>query len=454
MKKKSTGFLGLPLILLMGIGFLFSSQNKTPEKGLVSPKELWQCFQKNLPPFKYSVRKDEIIPSFTDPDQKLRRVEVIFISQIVDDAKMGHAGVIFMPLEIPKDRRGKVVITAHAFDDDTFELNYAEPIAARTGYPVMSLLLPGDYDGEDGEIKWLRMFRQRARDTQDPIHHDFFRSAVPYLQAVDVFADLLKMKDIQAIIGGHSKRAYYAYTAAGMDPDRIAGVIFMGCERLYSKDEKSPDPSELAHFSDTEAYPPSLIPFQTQKFVKCPILYLGATNEGGYTMFNINKIQEKMEGKWVIKYIPNYGHASGNEKQFMDWRMWVAHIFDGRPLTRIHDLRFEETEDGTRFEVRIDSPNKIIQVKAWYVYNDDIPYWRDLMWYPVTMKCRQGNLYEGYVGGALPDAWLVEVKDTALGFPGYVSSLPKNLTGKPAEERNGSRPRNWELKKKNEGGVN
>jgi hypothetical protein len=59
-------------------------------------------------------------------------------------------------------------------------------------------------------------------------------------------------------------------------------------------------------------------------------------------------------------------------------------------------------------------------------------------------------VYEGYVKGKLPDAWLVEVKDTARGFPGYVSSLPQDITGKATETRRsrGSRSRHWEPKKK------
>ena len=82
------------------------------------------------------------------------------------------------------------------------------------------------------------------------------------------------------------------------------------------------------------------------------------------------------------------------------------------------------------------------------MYCDDVPYWRDLMWYPAVMRPKQGNVYEGRVGGNPPHAWFVEVKDIANGFAGYVSSLPQDITGRPAEERNARRPRNWELKAK------
>lgn len=188
------------------------------------------------------------------------------------------------------------------------------------------------------------------------------RSAVPYVQAIDVFQDILKEENIRAIIGGHSKRAFYTYNAAAIDPERVASVIYMGCEALYT---------------DIDKYPPSVNPVYIQDFVKCPILYIGGTDEGGY----------------------------------------------------------EETAEGTIFRAHIDTPNKIIQAKLWYVYCDDVPYWRDLVWYPVLMQNKVGTLFEGHVEGILPDAWLVEVKDIAKGTAGYISSLPQDITHKETRVR-------------------
>ncbi|MBN2022456.1 MAG: hypothetical protein JW809_06640, partial [Pirellulales bacterium] len=83
--------------------------------------------------------------------------------------------------------------------------------------------------------------------------------------------------------------------------------------------------------------------------------------------------------------------------------------------------------------------------KVWYVYNDDEPYWRDLVWYPEFMVPQEDGSWAGLVTGKLPDAWLVEVKDVAGGFAGYVTSLPTDITGKKVLRRKsrGSRSRNW-----------
>ncbi|MBN1589173.1 MAG: tetratricopeptide repeat protein [Pirellulales bacterium] len=429
------------------------TRDSSAESPLPSPKQLWERCRQSLPPFTYDVVSDEVVTSDTDPRLKLRRMKIRFISQEINGMKMGHDAVIFLPAEpgmnSSPERRGKVVVVARNYSDDTLVGNCAEPIAARTGYPTMCIVVPGDQDGNDGEMPWLTGLRKLAHDTQDPVNHDLFRCAIPYLRALDVFSDVLKQKNVRAVIGGHSKRAYYAYTAAAIDPERIAGVVYMGCERLFSEDEKYPDFSVSPPFAPGEKYPRSLVLFTTQKYVKCPVLYLGATNEAGFSMFNINELAARMTKPWTIEYIPNYRHASRSEKQFIDWQMWVAHIFDGRPLATVGDLRVERTGNGTRLGASVKSPNKILQVKAWYVYCDDVPYWRDLMWYPALMRKKHGNQYEAWVGGNPPDAWFVEVKDIGHGFPGFVSSLPQNLTGKPAAERNARRPRNWERRHKN-----
>jgi len=437
--KKS---LSLLIISALVLGLFIAGAGLFPaaltSQELPTPQEMWRDIKKTLPPLFFNMEKDETVTSLTDPARKLRRLEVSFLSQVYEGVEMVHKAVIYLPADPPINKRpgfhGRVVIVATRSFDDSMELNYAEPIAARTGYPTMCLDLPTDYPGEEGESPWLRRFRARAAETGDPGYHDFIRLAIPYLQGLDILADILKETNIRAVIGGHSKRAYYAYTAAAMDPARIASVIFMGCERLYYREE----------------FPKAINPFHTQSYVRCPVFYIGATNEGGYEMFNINEIQERMTDTWAIEYIPNYRHASNSERQFLNWPMWVAHIFNSRPITTISDMSFKETETGTRFRARIDSPNTLILVKAWFVYCDDVPFWRDLVWYPADMKTKGENIYECHVNGTSPDAWFIEVKDTAMGFQGYISSLPMDITGKPTKERTHTGPagRHWTPKKK------
>lgn len=432
----------IPILVLFTfcwIGAGVFSQESGQENTFPSPKELWDRCQETLPPFSYKVLKDEVVPSTTDPRQNLRRMEVRFTSQVVGqwERRMGHTAVIHMPADpqvyMAPERRGKVVVVANSYNDRMMVHDYGEPIAARTGYPTMVLPIPGEYDGHNGESCWVNLFSVMLTNTQDPMNHQYFRFAIPYISAMDVFEGILGEKKIRAVIGGHSKRAPSAFNAAAIDPERVAGVIYMGMESTFRSYEGKPWEGNS--------------PVHTQKYVKCPVLYLGATNEDGYEMFNINRIQSKMKESWTIEHIPNFHHATYSEIQILDWQMWVSHIFDGRSLTQIIELNHEENEEGTVFQARIESPNKIITVKAWYVYCDDVPYWRDLMWYPSFMR-QNGEIYETFVSGKLPDAWLVEVKDTANGFVGYVSSLPQDITGKPTKMRysRGWRSRLWEPK--------
>lgn len=425
---------------------------------LPTPADLWKKCRENLIPLEFKIEKDEIVLSDSIPGMKLRRVDLKFYSQEIEGRKWGHPCVVFMPTDSEAykspDKRGKVVIVGQRSWDGTgpwrnpFLGNYGEPIASFIGYPTMIFPVPGEYDDMGGQEISIGFLSDYRRKTQNPIDHPYFRLAVPYLRALDVMAGVLEIdkKDIQAVIGGHSKRATSAYVAAAVDPERISGVVFMGNESTWGSTRELP----------WKAVSPAYL----QQWVKTKVLYLGATNEDGYRMYNINRIQKMMGGSWAIEYIPNYRHASMSEKHFLDWRIWVSHVFDERPLTKIIDLSYKEVEEGFRwggreveagtlFRARIDYTNKIIQVKVWYVYCDDEPFWRDLIWHPEFMVENEEGCYEGYVKGKLPDAWLVEVKDTALEYPGYLTSLPQDITGKPTEtwKSRGSRSRLWGPKK-------
>ncbi len=449
-------------LLLIGSGTAGRVPGRAQEAASApTPRQIWDRFRTSLPPLDYKIEKDEVGASDTDPRINLRRIEVKFFSQVIDGKAWGHPCVVFLPADRKvydaPGRRGKIVIIGQRSWDNlatgpwrsSYLGNYGEPIAALTGYPTMVCPVPGEYDGTGGQEISIGFLEERRKLSRDPADHSYFRLAVPYLRALDVMAGILKIdpERIRAVIGGHSKRATSAYTAAAVDPERIVGVVYMGNESTW----------------ESLAEPPwrSVSPPISRASVKAEVLYIGGTNEDGYRMFNIGRIQEKMGGAWRVEMVPNYRHSSMSETHFLDWRMWVSHVFDGRPLTAITDLSFREVEDGfvwggrsveagTVFRVRIASPNKVIQVKVWYVYNDDPPYWRDLVWYPEFMIDTGGGIYEGYVSGKLPDAWLVEVKDTALGAAGYLSSVPQDITGLPAATRTsrGSRSRLWEPKRK------
>ncbi|MBN2021940.1 MAG: hypothetical protein JW809_04035, partial [Pirellulales bacterium] len=358
------------------------------EKPVETAPRLWQRLEPTLPPLEWKIEKDEVVPSDTDPRRKLRRVEVKFHSQELDGRKLGHPCVVFMPAD-PKDynapsRRGKVVIVGQRGWDglatgpwrNSFLGNYGEPIASRTGYPTMICPVPGEYDEAPGQEASMGGFHNRfGKDSQDMIDHPHVRVAVIYLRAMDVMAGVLGIEpeEIRSVIGGHSKRATPAHTAASMDP-RVRGVVYMGNESYWTD----------AHLAGPHraAFPP-----YAQRWTDAKVLYIGGTNEDGYSIYDINRIVERMDPPWTVEIIPNYRHASQSEKHPLDWMMWIAHVFEGRPITTIGDMSHEPVGadfvwggrkygPGTLFRAKIDSPNKIIQMKVWYVYNDDEPYWR------------------------------------------------------------------------------
>jgi hypothetical protein len=399
------------------------------------PREIWPSVRQDMVPASFSVLSDEIVVSDTDPSLRLRKIEAHFWSQELAGKKWGHPCVIFLPEDSRRnaapERRGKVVIIGSP-PRGYFPVHvakYGEPIAARLGYPTMVLSNPGEYpDGRDieSDIRSLNVLREQ---TGKSYYNMNCQLAVVYIQAMNVLQQLLELDELQAVIGGHSKRGRSATVAAAMDP-RVASVIIMGNEGIYATDQIP------WHLSFHHAF------FQDQ--VDVPVFYLGATNEDGYQMFNVNIMQERLERPMTIELIPNYCHSNFSEIQYMDFLMWVAHVFDKRPITQIDQVSHQRQDGRSVFRARITGEANVQLVRTWYVYSDD-PAWRDLMWYHLLME-KVGDTYQAALGGKIPDAFLVEVGDIAQGISGYVSSLPQKLTDAPVIERQsrGSRPRLWE----------
>ncbi len=406
-------------------------------RNVPKPRGLWPKVMKHAVPLEFTVKTDEIVASDTDPSQKLRKVTAHFYSQELDGKKWGHPCVIFLPADTdrngPPERRGKVVIIGSPAES-AFPIHvdkYGEPIAARTGYPTMVISNPGEYP--DGSIieRDIRVLDKLRQETGQNYFSMNCQLAVVYVKAMDALQQFLGLEDLKAVIGGHSKRGRSATVAAAVD-SRVASPIIMGNEGVYSTDRISPGLSFHHGF------------FQDQ--VSVPVFYLGATNEDGYKMFNVNILQERLKRPMTIELIPNYCHSNFSEIQFMDFLMWVSHIHDGRPITEITDVSHERQNGRSVFRAKVVSEAKVQMVRAWFVYSDD-DAWRDLMWYHLIME-KKGDSYEALLYGKIADAFMIEVGDIALGNPGYVSSLPQKLTDAPVVERvsRGSLPRLWEAK--------
>lgn len=403
-------------------------------KNIPKPREIWPHVKKHMVPLDFKILSDEIVESQYDPTQKIRKVSAHFFSQELDHKKWGHPCVIFIPgdpkINSTPERSHKVVIVSspagHYFPIHVDK--YGELIATKTNYPTMVVSNPGEY--EDGGFieHHMKVLHKLRMETKKNYYNMNCQLAVVHIQAINAFSRFLNKKNLRAVIGGHSKRGRSATVAAAMDP-RVASVIVMGNEGVHRTDRIQ------WHLSFHHTF------FQDQ--VTVPVFYLGATNEDGYKMFNVNLLQKRLKNPMTIEMIPNYCHSNFSEIQYMDFLMWVSHIFDQRPITRIVDADHEKQKNKTIFRARLESKARVQIVRLWYVYTDD-DAWRDLMWYHLIMK-KNGDAYEAILHGKIPDAYMVEVGDIALGIPGYVSSTPQKLTDAKVIERvsRGSRPRLW-----------
>ena len=388
------------------------------------PRELYSVVKQDMVPPNLKIISCDVVPSDTDPSKKLRKITGRFESIELENNKWIHPFTLLVPeddsVNRAPDRKGKAVIVASpgwVSYPGHVEM-YGDPMVARTGYPTMILSNPGVYaDGRDIEVDIAVLSRMREK-TGKNYYNMNCQLALVYIQAMNVLEEMLSVKTVTAVIGGHSKRGRSATVAAAMDP-RVAGVVILGNEGVYRTDRPEP------YLSFHHAF------FQDQ--VNVPVLYIGATNEGGYKMFNVNIMQERLKRPMTIELIPNYQHANFDEKQYIDFMMWVSHVFDGRPISRVTELKHERRNGANVYQAKIESKARIRLVKAWYVYATNAT-WSDLMWYDWPME-NLGDYYEARVPGAMPDAFMIEVADTAKGIPGYVTSLPQKLTDAPVVER-------------------
>jgi len=403
-------------------------------KDVPKPREIWPIVKQHMVAPQFEVLSDEIATSDSDPSTRLRKVTAHFWSMELAGKKWGHRCVIWLPEDAARNathnRKGKVVLIGSP-PYNYFPVHvdkYGEPIVARTGYPTMVLSNPGEYADGTAIEHDIRILNRLREETGENYYNMNCQLAVVHIQAMNVLQKFLKLNDLQAVVGGHSKRGRSATVAAAMD-DRVASVIIMGNEGVYATDRIQ------WHLSFHHAF------FQDQ--VDVPVFYLGATNEDGYKMFNVNIMQQRLKRPMTIEMIPNYRHSNFSEIQYMGFLMWVSHVFDNRPITKIVEATHERQDNCSVFRAKLESEAKVQLVKAWYVYSDD-DAWRDLMWYSLLMYQR-GDCYEAVLGGKTPDAFMIEVGDIARGIPGYVSSLPLKLTDAAVVERQsrGSRPRLW-----------
>ncbi|HBO44730.1 MAG TPA: hypothetical protein DD670_12535 [Planctomycetaceae bacterium] len=405
-------------------------------KILPKPREIWPILEKeHVVPREFTIESDEIVTSDTDPSLKLRKVRARFYSQRLGGKRWVHPCTILMPADnsrnMTPERKGKVVILGGGTGviQEHEIANYGEPIAARTGYPTMVVGNPGQYeDGSDLEGQ-IAILGQLRKDTGEVYYNMNCQLAVVYIQAMNAFQEFLGLDTVKAVIGGHSKRGRSAPVAAAMDP-RVASAVIMGNEAYFPNDMTHPNLCFYHPF------------FQEQ--VHVPVFYLGVTNEGGYRMFNVTNMKRQLRTPLTVHIIPNYVHSTYHPVQYMDFLMWVAHTFDGRPLSQISDVTTERKGNRTFFRAKVAGDAKVKVVKLWIAYTDN-PRWRDVMWYDFLMWDR-GDYYETSIHGKVPDAYMIEVSDIAQGISGYVSTVPHKLTDAPVEERDpefGYLPRFW-----------
>ena len=166
------------------------------EKAVPNVRDIYAEFMQDQPSLEFTLVSDRIVTSEENPKVKLHRVEGRFVSQMVFGKPLTHHLVMLIPtdkqlIEAP-ERRGKVVIVGsiRRHFNESFLVNYGYPIATKLGYPTMILPNPGSTPDNPGR-EWSIRHLWAEGVPRHVTNNYYFRLAIPYLRAMDVFADTL-----------------------------------------------------------------------------------------------------------------------------------------------------------------------------------------------------------------------------------------------------------------------
>lgn len=420
------------------------------------------------------VTQDRVLPSAARPGKKVRIIELSFTSQHWKDLVWKHPARIYVPDGYAGGGNAGIIGTERRFFDApagsyprhtipgtqlNTEAEYAEGTAIDLGIPIMLFANPAeDYWGM-GESDLTGYTLKKALETHDPTWQGFYPIVKAYLRAITLLHSLPGVRTERAVLMGCSKRGYAVSVATGVDPGRVAGVMatcYFGGNTLYFIARKfaefGPGVGGPSQKREGPAYQPAEVllrtinspfglqltaqfdPYMWRDRIKSSFLVAIGTNDEFYALGSANSMLREMAGDKAFLAIDNLPHSWVSRKHLAAWRMWLAHTFMGRAIAKIEPKAVVEAGQLV-VTAKLGSETHPVGVRLFHSYNAAAADWRGARWNSVPMVEA-----DGVFSARLPLergrklAYYVEVEDTGLGGPGYVSSLVETLEAGPGPQ--------------------
>jgi len=383
--------------------------------------------------------REETIKSKFGGGKEVRKVTFDFTSQVVnlpgyeDDWEHKDA-LAYLPVEKPAAPNAGAVGTGNRQE-------FGERACAELGLPV---LIFGPFaDGENTQTKFEK-YVKKASETRNPRHTIFVQSAAMFARGTDALVTLMKKltqwpasyQDFKVVYTGGSKFGYTSWVAAAGDR-RTVGIVPGAFEngdhdayRLLQREEGRALPWRCPASEGAGDYAGIMSRFFLEpvtiqgQLPNCRALLTGGTADRAvHPKFAITEFEKNLKVPHRVCYVPNLGHSMDGERHSACWLMWLAHCFLGRPVSAIDALRHRSEGDGFVVEAQVSGKPSVQEVAAWATEAGDTDWKR---WKSYPMQPGEKGLYRGQIP-ADSQAYLVEVRDTADGVKGVITSTPQRV---------------------------
>ena len=401
--------------------------------------------------------RDEAVESEARPGTEVRVIELTFTSQPDwHGFKWDHYTKIYVPPG--GSNHGNVGIIGVKWQD--FEpgcknsvipetgkgtiAEYAEGTAIDLDIPIMVFAVPGEDINGMNESDFTGWAQSRMLQTGDFTFYSYYPLAVAYLRAMTLARNVLQIEKIRTVLLGCSKRGAAISIAAGVDPERIAGVMttcFHGGNHLYMAALK------FAQFGRSIGGPaenrtgpgyipaPELLrslnnpvgltalayfdPYLWLDQIKPSYFVVLGTNDEFFGLGSPNEMMTSFNGDKAFLAVDNTDHTYVSPKHLLAWRMWLEYNFHHRPIPTI-EVTTDQTSREFLVSAEVASLLPIKGVKLFYSYNQGHD-WRFATWTSKPMK-EEGHVYSTAL--ELKDnqnlGYYVQIRDSR---DGLVSSL-------------------------------
>jgi len=412
---------------------------------------------------KTEINYDREYESAALPGNKVRRIELQFTSQDWHGFAWNHITRVYIPKGYQPNGNVGIIGTNLEFNQPgnereflpnttiNTESEYTEATAIKLGIPIMLFLTPGEEINGMHESDLMGFSMLKMAETNDLTWSGYYAIAKSYLRAITLMQSLPDVRAEKAVLLGCSKRGGGVCIAAGVDPNRIAGVMatcYPGGNHLNTMALKyysfGPDIGGPAEEHIGPGYQPAknqlralnnplgfknlmaFDPYLWRDQIKPAYLVAIGTNDEFYGLGSPNEMMEQMQGDKAFLAVDNLPHSWVSEKHLAAWRMWLARAFYGRSIPDIA-VTTSKSEKALSIKAKITGKPTIEHVRLFYAYNTTTD-WRFSTWQHADMREAEGQ-YHGKLDRK-PDehlAYYVEVGHTGTGGLGYVSSLVEIL---------------------------